>query len=421
MTIESGANRPALQRRTIAAVLVCYALLLCVRAPQIIIKGRFWAEEGKVYFSNAWTMHPWTALFTPYVGYLNLPANAATLAARYLMPLELAPYLTISVALAGHLIAPLLLLTATDAWLRPLPVRLGCVLMLLLAPQVGEGLLNTICSQFQLALCCSLILALEIPPGRSRFTLFGLLFVAPLCGLVSIALLPLYFARAWADRSRPRFVQGCVLSAGAIIQLSLFFRDVPGRIHALQPLTALCVITLRYLDAPFLGLGHAASLADLLHQRLPHGHVPRTLLYLPVIAFGLLLFITLHRRRARPAFWLLAGGGAIGAFTYLGAIGGGGALVDSLSGERYVFVPQTLFGLTLLSLAAVYHGWTQRLCAFAVLWLLAVGAHAYARPWAIQANGPPWRREIALWRVDPSHAIKLWPAGWTMTLAKYPR
>ena len=50
------------------------ALLICLRMPEIVIRGRFWAEEGVVFFHNAWTL-PWSkALLTPLGGYLPLIA-----------------------------------------------------------------------------------------------------------------------------------------------------------------------------------------------------------------------------------------------------------------------------------------------------------------------------------------------------------
>lgn len=394
-------------------LLITYAALSCARMPQIVLTGRFWAEEGSVFFRNAWDLPPLQALFTSYGGYLNLPATASALAARWLMPLELAPYLTTGVALAVQLLAPLLLLTSPEAWLRPFWVRLGCVLVLVLTPQLGEGLLQTLHCQFQLALCCGLLLALAPMPGRAWLCL---LFLAPLSGPVPFALVPLFLARAWLDGSRARLIQACVLAAGSLIQMLLFFHAVAGRGYALHPVLALCVITIRYLEAPFFGIVHASVVATLVRARLQHGFVPIRAVLLPILIFSALLLTTLLRRSARPAFWLLAAACAIGAATYLGAIGGAQAMFDPASGERYVFVPQTLLALCVLALAATYGGWARNAFCGVVLWLLAVGAYAYVNPWDVLATGPDWRSEIAAWRVDPRHELKIWPSGWSVRL-----
>ena len=68
------------------------ALAICARMPEIVIKGRFWAEEGDVFFHEAWVLPPMRALFRSYGGYLNLAANIGTLAARWLLPVSSAPH-----------------------------------------------------------------------------------------------------------------------------------------------------------------------------------------------------------------------------------------------------------------------------------------------------------------------------------------
>jgi len=43
---------------SIALIVAGFALLIIMRMPEIIIKGRFWAEEGTVFFQRAWVMPP---------------------------------------------------------------------------------------------------------------------------------------------------------------------------------------------------------------------------------------------------------------------------------------------------------------------------------------------------------------------------
>ncbi len=98
----------------VPVMLALLTLAICLRMPEIILKGRFWAEEGNIFFRNAWLLPPMRALLNPYGGYLNLAANGGTLAARWLLPLRLAPYLTIGLALVVQLCPLLLLLDAGD-------------------------------------------------------------------------------------------------------------------------------------------------------------------------------------------------------------------------------------------------------------------------------------------------------------------
>ncbi len=110
-------------------------------------------------------MPPLQALLAPVSGYLNVVANASLLEARWCMPLACARYLTISVALLVLLLPPLLLLSARDAWLRPLPVRVAAVAPFLLVPNAEEIWLQTLPCQFELTLCSAIILCLDTAQG----------------------------------------------------------------------------------------------------------------------------------------------------------------------------------------------------------------------------------------------------------------
>ena len=385
--------------------------------PQIIIAGRFWAEEGEVFFRRAWDLPPSRALFASFGGYLNLVANAAPLLARWTLPLALAPYLTIAVGLLFQLCPPLLLLTARDSWLQTRHVRVAALLLVLLVPAAEEIWLQTLHCQFELTLCCAIILALDVTAGKIALLRLGFLALAPLCGPTAIALLPLFVLRAIIDRSRGRAIQTAILGAGAAIQLLLFFHAVRTRGYVLNPVVLLCVFTVRHLELPFLGAEHAEIAATLIRARRNAGYIPKQATLLPIAAFGALATTVLWHRGARPALWLLCAGVIIAGASYFGAIGGAFTLIDARTGARYSFAPQALFSLTLLALAATTQHWTARLSWLAVVWLLVVGAWEYTQPWPPIDHGPAWRSEVALWRADPTHALKIWPRGWSVMLA----
>jgi hypothetical protein len=258
----------------VALPLAVFALLVCIDMPQIIVQGRFWAEEGTIFFENAWVMAPASALFTSYGGYLNLIANAATLAARWFVPLPMAPYVTIATGLVFQLCPPLLLLTARDAWLQKLPVRVAGLLLLLLVPASQEVWLQTLHCQFELLLCCAIILACDIATGWRAVLRLALLTLAPLTGVVCMTLGPLFLLRAIMDRSGARLVQTVALGVPALVQLVFFFHAVPGRGYALHGVLLLCAITIHHLALPFLGIDMANTIAAAIREALRTSHVP---------------------------------------------------------------------------------------------------------------------------------------------------
>src|SRR5258706_9019204 len=76
-------------------LLVVYAGAVVLRMPRILLEGRFWAEEGDIYFRPAWIGPSSQALLAPHQGYYSLLDNLASAVAAHLVPLLYAPLLTI--------------------------------------------------------------------------------------------------------------------------------------------------------------------------------------------------------------------------------------------------------------------------------------------------------------------------------------
>jgi len=421
MRIELAAvtNRTAVavssDRRTVL-VIFALALLVCVRMPEIIIKGRFWAEDGAVFFPHAWVMPPWRAIWTPYGGYLNLVANIATLAARWILPLQFAPYLTIGVGLFFQLVPPILLLTARDFWLRDVRVRLVAVLLILFIPGSEEIWLQVASSQVELTLACGVILALDACDGWVAPFRLGVLLLASLSGPGVIAVLPLFLLRAAIDRSRSRLLQILALGVGSGTQLFGFFTATPGRAYELHPTILLSTVTLRHLALPFLGTSHALAIEGALRGMIESGQRPLAAILLPILIFGGLLAAALRAGIRRPAIWLLAAGVLIAGASYFGAIGGWLGLIDVLGNGRYAYAPQALFSLSVVALAATSGRKLSTLAWAVSVWLLVIGGADYFFPRDAIADGPAWRPQIAAWQADPNHVLQIWPSGWMMQL-----
>ncbi len=415
-TLGRVVGRPiALGPRLVALALLLYAGLVLLRMPKIVLKGRFWAEEGAVFFANAWTLDPLHALAVPVGGYLNLVANGATLAARWLVPVANAPYLTIAVALVFQLVPPLILLAARDAWLQPWPVRLAGVALLLVVPGSDEIWLQTLHCQFELTVACGLILALEVPRGGRMAFALGLLVLAPLCGPGAIALTPLFLLRALLDRTPGRALHFAALASGSAVQMIGFFSLGTDRGYTLDPGAILSVVTVKNLMVPFTGIDATAGRVAALQTAVAAGHVPLLAIAAPLVVFGGLT-VVIWRAGNRPAFWLLAAAAAAALSAYIGALDGTLALIHPRAGARYAFVPLSLTALSVLALAAGRHPFWRWPAAAICAWLLIVGTRAYTTPWQPVSDGPSWHEQVALWHADPAYVMRLWPAPWTLTL-----
>ncbi|MDI2113682.1 hypothetical protein [Commensalibacter nepenthis] len=245
-------------------LLFLYVLFLFLRAPDILIQGRFWAEEGNIFYTNAYNMHPLHAFFVVYGGYINLGASGATLITRFLhIPLEYAPYVTTFIGFFFQILPIYLLLTAKDNWLAPFHVRLIATSLLLFVPESSEISLQSLHIQFHLTLACAFIAFLKTDTRSQRWFKLTLLFFAPLCGLLPIILLPIYLIQFVNEKNQQRFEQFLALLLGSLIQISFYLYNAKYNIDLNSTtiarqghfsLTDLCsTIYVRDLVFPFLG------------------------------------------------------------------------------------------------------------------------------------------------------------------------
>src|SRR4051812_27731353 len=191
-----------------AAALTLAALFLIVRrTPHILLVGRFWAEEGTIYFRDA-LLGSWAdALLAPRMGYFSAWTKLATLAATA-VPLEWAPLVTVYAALAVQLMV-IWIVARSDAFAGPV-ARLLAVAVVLFAVPSAEVWLNTANSQFHFALVAAVLLVTA--PGALPAALrLGFLALAAASGPVGVSLAPLFAWRAWRQPSPLFFAEAAVI------------------------------------------------------------------------------------------------------------------------------------------------------------------------------------------------------------------
>ena len=148
------------------ALLVSYVVLSLWRAPAIIWPGRFWGEEGSIYFREAYLQSPLQALLTSNLGYYSLLNKLAALAAAHAAALDYAPIATMLFALAVQVLPAALLLFARIPALPTLLHRATAVALVLFVQPNQEVWLNTINSQYYLCVASGIIL-ISAPAARA--------------------------------------------------------------------------------------------------------------------------------------------------------------------------------------------------------------------------------------------------------------
>jgi hypothetical protein len=379
---------------------VIFAALVVVRQPQIVLQGRFWGEEGKVFFVHAWTMPWYQALFQPYAGYLNLTANLGGLLALNLAPLSAAPYVSTGLALLIQCIPAILLVTSRDEWLQRRLVIGAALLIIAWNVFSWDVTLTSIGSQFYLALAAAIILALEPRSGAVGAFQWLVLFITPLSAPASWVLPPLFAIRAVIDRSRLRALQTAVLLSGAVLQAVFFFGDSGARHIGLSPTLFGAIVLAKHVITPILNTRWGQGVVNSYVHGFSEAGGPA--------------FASVVRLLDKTPLWFFCAGVAIAGISYFGALSPKLELVHTLWGARYAMAPQVLLDLSLLSWCALHRGRVRFWTGCAVAWLIAMSLWDFGRAQA----GPLWRPEVAKWQQDSSYAIKIWPNGWTMQLPR---
>lgn len=415
--------------RTKCVLLALFTLIVVMRLPQAWAGGRFLDEEGAIYFAFAWHNGTSEALFRSFGGYLNLAANGTTLLAARLVqggvvPLELAPYVTMTISLLFQTIPAILILTGSANWLKPRWAVLASLMVIAASPATEEVFSHSLHIQFHLALACALILALDPPKTKRSWLGHGLvLILAPLCGPAAIVLLPFFVLRSLVEWDRARLVQAGLLGLGSAVQLLLFFEAVPVRGHFPDPATLAALMFGRTVAMPLTN----SSVASFFVERIYESWAALGLMWwLAAIAFAA-YFTTLIRWALRDrrdaAIWLIVPGLALGLVSF-----GGGMIVSNysdwfmpLAAQRYNFLPVVLASLGIISLARRLAGTARRLCIYLCILIQVSGIVSYWLPLGQLERGPYWRGEVAAWRVDHNTLLRGWPQWWKIDLSDQSR
>ena len=257
----------------IAGILVAFAgAWTALRSPDLVFEEpRLWAEEGRVYLSDALNHGALEALTSPHMGYYSLSANAAAAAAAHTVDLERAPFITTAIALLLQLM-PVFVIATSRAAVWATPGRKAIATLLLLSTAHGEVWLNTVNSQFFLAIAAALILVETLDAGAAAQRSWGrrtLLALAGLSGVVPAFLAPLWLWVAWRTQAREAWLRMGIVGACAALQLCVVVTSIGSgaersddRLHGVAPGTAGAVIITRLLIDPVAGSTAANTVGE---------------------------------------------------------------------------------------------------------------------------------------------------------------
>jgi hypothetical protein len=208
---EQRTDHPRLRK---ASVLALCTAILCLRRPGQVLRPQLWAEDGTVFFADAW-LHGWSSVTAPYAGYLEAIQRLVALFACALGPAAVPQVFALScVVLTAWVVA----LTLSERF--PLQPRIACALAVVMVPEAGEVLLSL--TNLQWTLAVGLLALWSMADPRSRAQTVHDVATAVLLGLTgpfSVLFAPLFVWRAWLRRSGTSCLLAAVVVGAAIVQL----------------------------------------------------------------------------------------------------------------------------------------------------------------------------------------------------------
>jgi hypothetical protein len=416
-------------RRYRSVLFIVAVTIMALRAPDYFVFPRFWAEEGKYFYSFAYT-HGWLAsLFTPRFGYLQFFSNVSAFLASRLTSVESAPLVTTLLGFLVHLVPVALVLWGNSPLWQSLPRRLAGLGLVLFVPLSGEMWLNTINCKSHFALCAFLIFLEEAGrASRARKWLYRLVLgLACLSSPEACCLTLVFGVKAFFRRERESFVELgimmaiCALQAVAT-QFTLDAQIAGRRFGTVTPGFFGFVVMLKAIVLPIMGPTVVDALARPLYLlRRADAELFESMGIVALILVPSLLVLLMRRcdrvlRITLPtAFYSLL------VFSVLFGHGEKLVLLVALNAHRYFWVPGIM---VLVGVVAFWAAAISRLRA-AVCWVvLSVailnGVSIYRSSLMGCAGCPRWRDEVQKWRKDPRYAMKIWPEGWSMNLPAQP-
>jgi hypothetical protein len=192
--------------------------IIVLRRPDAILNPQFWAEDGALWYANAYNDGIRSVLI-PQNGYLQTISRIVAAIAQFL-PFEWAPLIFNGVAIFIQILPVIFLLSSRFSALIPNRYnRIFLSILYLALPNSWEIHANLTNAQWHLALLAFMVIVAK-PDTRPVWRCFdtGVVLLSGLSGPFSILLVPIAAIRIWLDRERWLIVLFLLVSASALVQ-----------------------------------------------------------------------------------------------------------------------------------------------------------------------------------------------------------
>jgi hypothetical protein len=399
-------------------VFVVGCLVVFARSPTVIRHPTFWAEDGVVWFHDAYTSGWFTTLFLPHAGYLQFFPRAVA-GVALLLPLGWVPSLFVGAALVVQVLPAVVVVTRRFASLVPdYRVRLLLAALYLVAPNTTEVNVNLTNAQWHLALLAVMVVLATPAAGGWRIFDIAVVVLSGLTGPFAISLMVVAAIMYWVRRQRWTLVLGILATVTGVAEVITLVTS--GRAD-----NGVLGITLnRFID--IIGGRIVANTVLGTTTTVSASFIAHLVQYSALFGLIALVVLVLVLRRGPLELKLVnlyAGVILVGSLANPVAAGRSEwHLLAGTPGIRYWYLPVIAFLVDLVWLAGqirTTRRWGAALGATVLLAVVVLGVRADFRYAAVPA--PAWTPQVARFQVLAPHAgftFKIRPPGWSFTIAK---
>lgn len=396
---------------------VFFFLVIVLRAPDAFFHAQFWAEDGNIWYANAYNTGGLHSIFLTASGYFQTVSRLVAWLSLAL-PMSMAPLVFNMLAASIQTIPAFLFVSSRfEKAIPQFSIRFSCALLLLLLPNTAEIQVNITNAQWWLALTAFMVLVADAHTAR-RWHIFdvSILLLAGLSGPFALLLSPIAWILVFLNRTKTSLQNAWLLSGTALVQLvGIFFINHGERLAEIPQYTALLVLKIfnrQILWGPLIGPTQYEALTQ---------HT----FWFPIFFFTttlLALFLALYALRKAPI--------QVGLFVLFGCL----VFISSLAspilthtpeelliprnGTRYWFIPMCAFMAILIwntlqgsRVVKILSGIFLATCLFGIV---------------LEFRRPPfkeysWEQNVQKFQQLPQGQpmeIPLNPRGWSMTLIK---
>ena len=394
--------RRALTRPPLWITLLVCAAILVARRPGHLENPQLWAEEGTVFFGEAYTLGG-PALVKPFGGYLSTTQRIVAALARWADP-ACVPAIFVTAAF----LLTLYVAARTQSERFPLPPHVGYALAVVLVPDTFEVLL--LLNNVDRITAAGLVLVLISRDARrwwehahdsAAAVAFGL------TGPYSVLFAPLFVWRAVRRRTRPSVALAVLVTVCAVTQGTLTALHERGKLADTGPVAMGYgrVEPRKLLAVP--GMRIAGSLA--VGSRVPADYSLGVETALGIAVLAAIAFLVLRHGRARLerawlgiAFLLVLASALYRCRLVLPD------LCHAVYGNRYFYFPQLILLWLLVAFTVETRRWKSWGATALLVWMLAVNVPRLREP-ALQDFR--WKEYAAKIRAGEAVEIPLNPGG----------